>query len=74
MASEVGGRRVRVELADGFNFIGVVVAEYVDSRGRRTLRLEDRQGNDRLARPDLPHVDVVDLEDEDEGRRGGGRR
>ena len=63
-------RRVRVELADGFNFAGTVVREYRDSRGRRTVLVEDTRGQERTVRPEYPSVSIHDL-DLDDDRRGG---
>jgi len=68
-------RQVRVELADGFNFAGTVVREFYDSRGRRTLLVEDTQGNERTVHPQYPSVSVHGLDDDgrddDRGGRGG---
>jgi hypothetical protein len=67
-------RPARVELADGYNFIGTVRREYLDSRGWRTLIVEDTQGNRRTARPAYPLVTVYNLDcDRDNTRsvRGG---
>jgi hypothetical protein len=64
------GSRVHVELADGFNFVGRVTQDYFDSRGRRTLLVEDTQGNDRTVRPALPHVSLHDLGGDRDGRGG----
>lgn len=55
-------RRVRVELADDYNFVGEVVRDYVDSRGRRTLLVEDNRGEERTVRPRYPHVEVYELD------------
>ena len=60
-------RRVRVELADGYNFIGTVRRDYYDSRGRRTLLVEDTQGNRRTVRPAYPSVTVRDLVEDEQG-------
>ena len=61
------GSRVRVELADGFNFVGTVRRVYPDSRGRREILIEDTQGNERTVRPYRPSVDVVVLDDTGQG-------
>lgn len=63
-------RRVFVELADGYNFVGTVVEDDVDGRGRRTLLIEDSQGQQRAVRPAQPQVTISDA-DADNGRRGG---
>jgi hypothetical protein len=64
-------RRVRVELADGFNFAGTVVREYYDSRGRQTLLVEDSRGNQRTVHPEYPSVSVHDLDDGLDDSGGG---
>lgn len=53
--------RVRVEAAEGFNYTGTVVREYRDSQGRAIL-IKDSQGNERVARPNLPSVEVEFLD------------
>jgi hypothetical protein len=53
--------RVRVESPDGFNYVGTVVREYRDSRGRAVL-IEDNQGRERVARPDRPSITVEFLD------------
>ena len=57
------GSRVRVELADGLNFVGTVVRDYVE-RGSRRLLIEDSRGNERVVRPSRPSVSI-------ERQRGG---
>jgi hypothetical protein len=64
-------RRVRVELADGYNFVGTVVREYFDSRGRQTVLVEDTQGNQRTVRPAYPSVAVHELDDGLDDSGGG---
>jgi hypothetical protein len=64
-------RQVRVELADGFNFVGAVQREYFDSRGRRTVLIEDSTGQERAVRPAYPSVTVHDLDDGQDGVGGG---
>lgn len=53
--------RVRIELSDGFNYVGTVVREYRDSRGRAVL-IEDTQGRERVARLEKPSVEVKFLD------------
>ena len=57
------GSRVRVELADGLNFVGTVRRDYVE-RGSRRLLIEDSRGNERVVRPSRPSVSI-------ERQRGG---
>ena len=64
----VRGSRVRVDFADGFNCVGKVRRVYFDSRGRRTVLVEDSIGNERAVRPQRPSVTIQVL---DQGRRGG---
>jgi len=58
-----GLRRVRVELADGFNFVGTVQREYRDSHGRRRIEVEDTRGKVRDVRLNRPSVSVRELGD-----------
>lgn len=69
-------RRVFVELGDGHNFVGTVLEDDVDGRGRRTLLIEDSQGQQRAVRPAQPQVTISDADadaDADGGLRGGRR-
>jgi ribosomal protein S6E (S10) len=60
-----GERRVRIECRDGTEFVGTVQQDYVDSHGRRTLLVEDGQGNEGTVRPGVRRsVTVHDLDDE----------
>jgi len=61
------GSRVRVELADGFNFVGTVQRVYPDSRGRSEILIEDSLGQERAVRPSRPSVDIVVLDDTGRG-------
>ena len=56
------GSRVRVGLADGFNFVGTVRRVYSDSRGRRTILVEDSIGQERTVQPRYPHVEIHELD------------
>ena len=58
----VGLRRVQVELADGFNFSGVVRREYRDSHGRRRIVVEDTQGEGRDVGLWRPSVSITELD------------
>ena len=68
----VGLRRVQVELADGFNFSGVVQREYRDSRGRRRIVVEDTRGEERDVGLWRPSVSITGATvgglDESDGR------
>ena len=55
------GSRVRVELADGFNFVGTVRRDGVEGVDRRLL-IVDSRGNDRVVRPSRPSVSVECLD------------
>lgn len=61
------GQSVRVELADGYNCVGTVRRAYFDSRGRRTLLIEDSLGQERAVHPVRPSVSIQVLDDD-----GGG--
>jgi hypothetical protein len=65
------GSRVRVELADGFNCVGTVRRVYFDSRGRRTVLIEDSIGQERTVHPEYPSVSVHDLDDGLDDSGGG---
>jgi hypothetical protein len=65
------GSRVRVELADGFNYVGTVRRVYFDNRGRRAVLIEDSIGQERTVRPAYPSVTVHGLDDDLDD--GGGR-
>ena len=66
----VGLRRVQVELADGFNFVGTVRREYHDSHGRRRIIVEDTQGEERDVGLWRPSVSITELD----GRATGSDR
>jgi hypothetical protein len=71
---EITGSRVFVELGDGFNCVGEVRRVSRDSRGRRTVLIEDNHGQERAVRPGLPSVSVEILNDDgDDDLDGDGR-
>jgi hypothetical protein len=61
------GSRVRVDLRDGFNCVGTVRRVYFDSRGRRTILVEDSLGNERAVRPARPSESVEIIDDTGQG-------
>ena len=78
---DLEGRRVRVDLPDGFNFVGTVRRDGVEG-GERRLLVEDSRGGDRVVRPGRPSIEIRDLDSRPPRRAGqstastgsGGRR
>ena len=61
------GSRVRVDLRDGFNFVGTVRRVYFDSDGRRTILVEDSIGQERAVHPARPSESVELIDDTGQG-------
>jgi len=57
------GKRVRVNLREGFNCVGTVRRVYFDSHGRRTVLVEDSIGQERVVHPARPSVSIQRLDE-----------